>query len=91
MAGPGLPAHELLGGVVPAGLEQQHRAAHRRQLARDDAATRARADDHDLETLAHAPIPMNDQSLAIRIASGEWKSISSYAPGPGAPGATKSL
>ena len=36
-------------------------------------------------------IPRNDQSLAIRIASGEWKSISSYAPGPGAPGATKSL
>ena len=34
---------------------------------------------------------MNDQSLEIRIASGEWKSISSYALGPLAPGATKSL
>jgi len=34
---------------------------------------------------------MNDQSLRMRVASGELKSMSAYAPGALRPGATKSL
>ena len=91
VARPALPAHEVGGDVVRAGLEQQHRAAALGQLASDDAAARTRANDHHLEALAHPTTPRYDQSFLIRIASGEWKSISSYALGPLAPGATKSL
>ena len=76
---------------MAAGLEQQHRAAPLGELAGDDAAAGARADDDHLEALAHPTTPRYDQSFLIRIASGEWKSISSYALGPLAPGATKSL
>ena len=71
-------------------LEQQHVAAALRELAGDDAAARARPDDDDVEAVLHA-IPMYDQSLARRVASGELKSISAHAPGPSRPGATKSL
>ena len=71
-------------------LEQEHVAAALRELARDDTASRAGADDDDVEAVLHA-IPMYDQSLAMRVASGELKSIASHAPGPSFPGATKSL
>jgi hypothetical protein len=77
VGGSRLPPDELLGLVVAAGLEQQHRATAGRKLTSDDAAARARAHDNDLKALVHSLTPMNDQSLAIRIASGEWKSISS--------------
>src|SRR5689334_14177645 len=87
----GLPANELLGQMMAAGLEQQHRSSPRRKLARNDAAAGARAHDDDFEALVHPSTPMYDQSFAIRIARGEWKSISSYALGPLAPGAMKSL
>ena len=83
---------------MAAGLEQQHRAAPLGQLAGNDAAARARADDdtskRSLTRATRTLIPTTpryDQSFLIRIASGEWKSISSYALGPLAPGATKSL
>ena len=47
VGGPGLPAHELLGRVVPAGLEQQHRAsasppARRRRRRRPRPSRRPR-------------------------------------------------
>jgi hypothetical protein len=45
-----------------------------RQLARHDAAARAGAHHHDVETFAHA-IPRYDQSFASRVARGELKSI----------------
>ena len=73
-----------------AALEQQHVAAALGELARDDAAARARADHDDVEALAH-PMPRYDQSFARRVASGVLKSISSQAPAASAPGATKSL
>jgi len=51
--------------------------ASQRELDKWHAATRARADHDDLETLGgHPPTPRYDQSLSIRMASGEWKSIS---------------
>ena len=71
-------------------LEQEDVAAALRELARDHAAARARAHDDDVERRLHA-IPMYDQSLSRRVASGELKSISAHAPGPSFPGATKSL
>ena len=70
-------------------LEQEHVAAALGELAGDDAAARARADDDDVEAVLHAT-PRYDQSFASRVASGELKSISVHAPGPGLPGATKS-
>ena len=73
-----------------ADLEQEDVAAALRELAGDDAAARARADDDDVERVLHAT-PRYDQSLARRVASGELKSISAHAPGPSLPGATKSL
>ena len=79
---------------MAAGLEQEDVSPALGQFARDDAATRPGSDDDDLEALlrgAHPPTPRYDQSLSIRMASGEWKSISWYALGPGAPGAWKSL
>src|SRR5205085_6341797 len=77
VAGAALPAREVGRGVVAAGLEQEHRAAALGQLAGDHAAAGAGSDDHDLEALrGHPPIPRYDQSLAMRMASGEWKSIS---------------
>ena len=76
--------------MVRAELEQQHVTAAQRELAGDDAAAGARADDHDVIAVVHA-IPMNDQSLRMRVASGELKSMSAYAPGALRPGATKSL
>ncbi len=61
---------------MTAGLEQQDVSPSLRELARDDAAPGAGADHDDLEALrAHPPIPRYDQSLSIRMASGEWKSI----------------
>jgi hypothetical protein len=75
---------------MAARLEQQHVAAALRELARDDAAARTRPDDDDVERVDHA-IPMNDQSLWMRVASGVLKSMSAYAPGASRPGATKSL
>ena len=71
-------------------LEQEHAPAAIRELARDDPATRAGADDHDVEALAH-PIPRYDQSFASRVARGVLKSISAQAPVASTPGATKSL
>jgi hypothetical protein len=56
---------------MAARLEQQDGAPTRGKLARDHPAAGAGADDDDLEALAHAPTPMYDQSLAMRIASGE--------------------
>ena len=58
-----------------AGLEQEDVAAALRELAGDDAPARAGADDDDVEVASHA-IPMNDQSFAMRVASGELKSMS---------------
>ena len=73
-----------------ADLQQEDVAPALRELARDDASARARADHDDVEAVLHA-IPMYDQSLARRVASGELKSISAHAPGPSLSGATKSL
>ena len=50
-------------------LEQEHTAAAVGQLAGDDSTAGARADDHDIEALAH-PIPRYDQSFASRVACG---------------------
>src|SRR5262249_23772674 len=86
-----LPAGEVGRDVVATRLEQQHVAAALGQLACDDAAAGSRTHDHHFQALAHPTPPRYDQSFLIRIASGEWKSISSYALGPLAPGATKSL
>ena len=72
------------------GLEQQDVAAALRELTGDDAATRARADNDDVEPILHAT-PRYDQSLSRRVASGELKSISFHAPSTSRPGATKSL
>ena len=84
-----LPAREVGGRQVRAGLEQEHVAAPLGELAGDDASARARADDDDLEG-SFIATPRYDQSFASRVASGELKSISVQAPGPGLPGATKS-
>ena len=52
---PALPAREVGRHVVTAGLEQQHRAAALGELAGDDAAAGARADDDNFEAIAHDP------------------------------------
>ena len=51
-----LPAREVGGREVRAELEQEDVPAAVGELARDDPAARAGADDHDVEPLAH-PIP----------------------------------
>ena len=71
-------------------LEQEHAPAALGELAGDDAAAGAGADDDDVEALAH-PMPRYDQSFASRVASGVLKSISAQAPVASTPGATKSL
>ena len=86
-----LPAGEVGGRAVRAALEEQDRAAAIGELAGDHATARARADDDDVEALAHPTIPRYDQSFASRVASGVLKSISSQAPVASTPGATKSL
>ena len=73
-----------------AALEQEHAPAALGELAGDDAAARAGADDDDVEALAH-PMPRYDQSFASRVARGVLKSISCQAPVASTPGATKSL
>ena len=73
-----------------AAFEEEHVAAALGELTCDDTPSRARPDDHDVESVFHA-IPRYDQSFARRVASGELKSISAHAPGPSRPGATKSL
>ena len=50
-----LPAHEVRGGAVGAGLEQQDIAATLGELAGDDAATGARSHHDDVEPVLHAP------------------------------------
>ena len=85
-----LPAGEVRGGQVRADLEQEHVAAALGELAGDDAAAGARADDDDVEA-SFIATPRYDQSFSSRVASGELKSISVHAPGPWLPGATKSL
>ena len=91
MARARLPAHEVGGRLVRPGFEQQHFGAGVGELARDDPAAGARPDHDHVEVLTHSATPRYDQSLSSRAASGGAKSISSQAPGPGAPGATKSL
>ena len=59
-------------------------------VIREDPTLNIAAGD-DLEALGYCPTPMNDQSFLTRSASGNEKSISDQAPGPAAPGATKSL
>ena len=86
-----LPAHEVGCTAVLADLKQQHAATALCKLAGDQAAAGARTDHDDLEVLGYCATPMNDQSFLTRSASGKEKSISDQAPGPGAPGATKSL
>ena len=49
-----LPAREVGRGQVRPALEQQYAAAALGELAGDDPAARAGADDHDVEALAHA-------------------------------------
>ena len=70
-------------------LDEQDVAAALRELARDHAAAGAGPDHDDVVGVLHA-IPSHDQSFLSRVASGELKSISSHAPGPSFPGATKS-
>jgi hypothetical protein len=53
----GFPASEVGGCAVRPELEQQHRAPALGELAGDHAATGARPHDHDLELIAHPPIP----------------------------------
>ncbi len=62
---------------MAAGLEQENLSAPLRELARDDATAGPRANHDHLEALVrrHPVIPRYDQSLSIRMASGEWKSI----------------
>jgi hypothetical protein len=53
----GLPAGEVRGRAVRAGLQQHDPAAALGELARDHPTPGAGADDGDVEALAHAPIP----------------------------------
>src|ERR1700733_1123335 len=91
VGGAALPAGEVGRDVVASRLEQQYVAALLRELAGKHATTGPRADHDDLEVLARAhawtpteapppgaaDTPKYDQSFLIRMASGEWKSISS--------------
>ena len=84
-----LEAREVVGAEVRSALDEQDVAAPLRELACDHAAAGAGPDHDDLVGVLHA-IPSHDQSFLSRVASGELKSISSQAPGPSLPGATKS-
>ncbi len=74
---------------VRTAFDEQDVAVPLGELARDDAASRARPDHDDVVGGLQA-IPSQAQSFARRVASGELKSISVHAPGPSLPGATKS-
>ena len=91
LRGLGLPADEVSGGQVRAGLEQHHIPPPLCKLPGYHAPARTRADHNDVDLFAHPGTPMKLQSCLIRSARGKRKSISSQAPGPSAPGATKSL
>src|SRR5215211_1173912 len=94
-----LPPDEVVGRQVGTGLEQEDVSAALRKLRCHHAASGTRTDDDHVEALAHPgpPAPCNsgnpryDQSCLIRVASGNWKPISSQAVGPTPFGATKSL